>query len=149
NVDLCEAVKRHTFRADLFYRLAVLMIDIPPLREREGDCERLAMYFVARFNEEFGREVRGIAPEALELIRTYPWPGNVRELKNAIERAVLLAQSDVLHVRDFDVLGKTAVEESSFKLPAAGVDIREIEKSLVEQALRRTGGNRTGAAKLL
>jgi DNA-binding NtrC family response regulator len=149
NVDLREAVRRHAFREDLYYRLAVLMIRLPPLREREGDAELLAMHFVDRFSREFGRKISSISPDALHLIRTYPWPGNVRELKNAIERAVLLAQSDILRRQDFDMLAATSVEEPTFKLPAGGIDIRAVELSFVEQALKRTRGNRTRAAKLL
>jgi DNA-binding NtrC family response regulator len=149
NLDLRDAVKRHTFREDLYYRLAVLMIRLPALREREGDAELLASHFVDRFNQEFGRNVSSIDAGALHLIRTYPWPGNVRELKNAIERAVLLARTDVLTRSDFDMLASTSVEDANFKLPAGGINIREVEKSFVEQALKRTRGNRTRAAKLL
>lgn len=149
NVELREAVKRHAFREDLYYRLAVLMIKLPALREREGDAELLATHFIDRFNAEFGRNVRSINPNALHLIRTYPWPGNVRELKNAMERAVLLARGDVLTRDDFDMLASTSIEECSFRLPAGGLDMRDVEKSLVEQALKRTRGNRTRAAKLL
>lgn len=149
NIELRDAVKRHAFREDLYYRLAVLMIRLPALREREGDAELLATHFVDRFNQEFGRKVRSIDPGALQLIRTYPWPGNVRELKNAIERAVLLARGDVLSRRDFDMLATTSVDESTFQLPAGGIDIRDVERNFVDQALRRTRGNRTRAAKLL
>lgn len=149
NVDLRDAVKRNLFREDLYYRLAVLMIKLPALREREGDAELLATHFIDRFNKEFGRNVHSINPAALSLIRTYPWPGNIRELKNAIERAVLLARGDVLTRRDFDMLATTSVEECNFQLPAGGLDIRDVEKSFVQQALKRTRGNRTRAAKLL
>jgi DNA-binding NtrC family response regulator len=149
NVDLRDAVKRHAFREDLYYRLAVLMIRLPALREREGDAELLALHFVDRFNHEFGKRVRELTPDALQLIRTYPWPGNVRELKNAIERAVLLSQGDVLTRRDFDMLSAATTEAPTFQLPAGGVDIRSVERSLVDQALRRARGNRTRAAKLL
>lgn len=149
NVELREAVKRNTFREDLYYRLAVLMIRLPPLREREGDAELLASHFIDRFNLEFGRSVKTVDQNALQLIRTYPWPGNVRELKNAMERAVLLARGDVLTRKDFDMLASTSIEECTFKLPAGGLDMRDVEKNLVEQALKRTRGNRTRAAKLL
>ncbi len=149
NVELRDAVKRNSFREDLYYRLAVLMIRLPALREREGDAELLATHFVDRFNQEFGQKVRSIDEGAMQLIRTYPWPGNVRELKNAIERAVLLARGEVLTRRDFDMLASTSIQENSFQLPAGGLDIRDVEKSFVQQALKRTRGNRTRAAKLL
>lgn len=149
NIELREAVRQGKFREDLYYRLAVLVVRLPPLRDRVGDAELLAMHFVARFNSEFGKNVQEIAPGALELVRTYPWPGNVRELKNAIERAVLLAKGNVLTRSDFEMLTSTSVEEHAFRLPAAGVDMRALELSLVKQALARTRGNRTRAAKLL
>lgn len=150
NVDLRDAVRRHAFREDLYYRLAVLMIRLPALREREGDAELLASHFVDHFSREFGRGPLSIDGDALALIRTYPWPGNVRELKNAIERAVLLAKGNVLTRRDFDMLCATTIEsESGLQLPAGGIDMRDVERSFVEQALERTRGNRTRAAKLL
>ncbi len=149
NSDLRKAVQEGTFREDLYYRLAVLTVQLPPLREREGDVDLLAMYFVEHFNDEFGQEVRHIHPEALDLLRIHPWPGNVRELRNAIERAVLLAQSDTLTTDDFGLLQTTAIDHPPFRLPAAGVNLRELEKSLVRQALERTGGNQTRAGALL
>ena len=149
NVDLREAVRAGKFREDLYYRLAVLAVHIPPLREREGDLDLLATYFVHHFNREFNRQIAGLEPEALDLLRRHPWPGNVRELRNAIERAVLLAERDTLGPRDFGFLSSTAVESRRFRLPAGGIDIRELEKDLVIQALERTGGNQTHAAKLL
>jgi DNA-binding NtrC family response regulator len=149
NVDLRDAVLRQTFREDLYYRLAVLMVRLPPLREREGDAELLAVHFMEKFNREFGRKLRAISPEALALVRRYPWPGNVRELKNAIERAVLLARDDVLTVRDFETLGATSVNDAALRLPAGGIDMRDLERSFVVQALQRTGGNRTQAGRLL
>ncbi len=149
NVDLREAVRNGQFREDLYYRLAVLTVELPPLRARAGDVELLAMYFVERFNSDFGKRVRGLSRGALDSLRLHPWPGNVRELRNAVERAILLTDRDELDVRDFDMLASTAVDNTFFELPASGVDFRKLEDSLVKQALERSGGNRTKAARLL
>jgi transcriptional regulator with PAS, ATPase and Fis domain len=148
NVDLRKAVREGEFREDLYYRLAVVTIHLPPLRERNGDIDLLVAYFLDRFNRDLGKHVRRIEPAALSELRTYPWPGNVRELRNALERAVLLAESDTLGRGDFE-LGGSALDDDEYRLPAGGVNIRELERSLVEQALERTGGNQTRAARLL
>jgi two-component system, NtrC family, response regulator AtoC len=149
NVDLRSAVRSARFREDLYYRLAVLTVHIPPLREREGDVELLAQFFIERFNAEFCKKVKKFTPEAMRLLKHHPWPGNVRELRNAVERAVLLTDSEALDVDDFSGLGSTAVDDEVFRLPAAGIDIRELEKSLVVQALERANGNQTRAGALL
>jgi DNA-binding NtrC family response regulator len=149
HVDLREAVRRGRFREDLYYRLAVLTVQLPPLRKRPGDSILLAEFFRERFAAELQRPARGLGSDAQRLITEYPWPGNVRELRNAMERAVLLSDQAVLGARDFETLTSPTLEEPQFDLPAGGVDLRTLEKSLVEQALARTGGNRTRAAALL
>jgi DNA-binding NtrC family response regulator len=149
NVDLAEAVRRGRFREDLYYRLAVLALHLPPLREREGDVALLAGFFVDRFVREFDRRIVGISREALRRLELHPWPGNVRQLRNAVERAVLLAEDEVLGANDFSFLDPAAAQESQFRLPAGGVDLRDLERSLLEQALARTGGNQTRAGALL
>ncbi len=152
NRDLEEAMRKGSFREDLFYRLNVLPVIMPPLRERTGDVARLAVYFADTFSREFRKNVTGLSPEALHLLDSHPWPGNVRELKNAIERAVLLAEGDRLGPEDFLALGAAAARPGTpagFRLPASGLDIHDLERSLVEQALERTGGNQTRAGELL
>ena len=151
NVDLQQAVRRKTFREDLYYRLAVLTVHLPPLREREGDVEQLAALFIHRFSEEFNKRVRGVAPGAMNALRAYPWPGNVRELRNVIERAVLLSDGESLGRGDFQVLdpSRRPISLEEFKLPPSGVDFVALERSFVEQALDRSRGNRTLAASLL
>ncbi len=149
NVDLREAVKQGVFREDLYYRLAVLNVHLPPLREREGDIEALVAYFIDRFNKEFGKRVKTLTEGARQRLRLHPWPGNIREARNAVERAVLLSDSDTLSESDFDMLSRTAVDDRVLVLPAGGVDLRELEKSLVIQALERTRGNQTRAGTLL
>src|SRR5690606_34874877 len=118
--------------------------------EREGDVSLLAAFFLDRFAREFDRRITGMSREALRRLEMYPWPGNVRQLRNAVERAVLLAEGEMLGPEDFAFLEPAAAaRESQFRLPAGGVDIRDLERSLLEQALARTGGNQTRAGALL
>jgi DNA-binding NtrC family response regulator len=151
NRDLEEAVRKGDFREDLYYRLNVLPIVMPPLRERPGDVPLLAKYFADMYSREFRKSITGLAPEALKLLDSYPWPGNVRELKNAVERAVLLGEDDLLGPGDFRALRREAPPgaPAGFQLPASGVDLHDLERFLVEQALSRTGGNQTRAGELL
>ncbi len=149
NRDLAEAVKAGQFREDLFYRLNVLPVHMPPLRERGDDIELLARYFVESFSHEFGKSVRTISRAALDLFASHRWPGNVRELKNAIERAVLLADSDTLSPEDFQMLRARDAVRPGMRLPPSGIDFEQLERDLVVQALQRAGGNQTRAAALL
>ncbi len=148
NRDLDQEVKTGKFREDLFYRLQVMPITLPPLRERRGDIPVLAHFFVDRFNREFRKRVRGISSEARKLLEQYPWPGNVRELRNAIERAMLLIDREWLEPEDFTTLTRT-VAPARFRLPPEGVSLEEVERQLLVQALERAGGNQTQAAQLL
>jgi|SoiMethySBSTD1v2_1073268.scaffolds.fasta_scaffold108892_2 two-component system, NtrC family, response regulator AtoC len=146
--NLEEEVKTGKFREDLFYRLQVMPVMLPALRERRGDIPMLVNYYVDRYNREFRKRVRGVMPEALALLEQYRWPGNVRELRNAIERAMLLTDRDLLAVEDFSTLSRTAVA-ATFRLPPEGVSLEEVERQLVVQALERCGGNQTHAGTLL
>ncbi len=148
NRNLKEAVQLGKFREDLFYRLQVLAIHMPPLRERASDIPLLANAYVDMFNREFRKSVRSISPSALNVLEHYSWPGNVRELRNAVERAMLLADHDTLLPEDFALLSPGQVSDG-FRLPASGVNLEELERQLVEQALERAGGNQTRAAVLL
>jgi len=148
NRDLDEEVKAGKFREDLFYRLQVMPIMLPPLRARHGDVPLLAAYFIDRFNTEFRKKVRGLSPAATQLLEQYGWPGNVRELRNAIERAMLLTDGDRLEASDLTALTRT-VSPVQFKLPPEGVNIEEVERVLLVQALERSKGNQTQAAQLL
>ena len=148
NRDLEEDVKSGRFREDLFYRLQVMPIHLPALRERHGDIALLADYFVDRFNREFRKRVRGVSPAASDLLEQYTWPGNVREMRNAIERAMLLTDRSQLEPDDFTTLTRT-VTPAQFRLPAEGVNLEEVERQLLVQALERAGGNQTQAAQLL
>ena len=149
NRDLRKEIKQGGFREDLFYRLNVLSVELPALRERVGDIPLLGEYFVARFAEEFRKQVKGISKDVIDLLAAYPWPGNVREFRNAIERAVLLCERERLTRDLFAGLDKAAELSADLKLPAEGVKLDELERSLVVQALERTKGNQTRAAKLL
>jgi DNA-binding NtrC family response regulator len=147
NRDLSKDIKAGKFREDLFYRLQVMPIALPPLRERRGDVPLLASYFVDAYNREFKKRVRGLTPPAVALIERYPWPGNIRELRNTIERAMLLATGEWLEPGDFRSL--TTIAPPQFKLPPEGVRLDEIERQLLAQALERTAGNQKRAAELL
>jgi len=148
NRDLEEEVKAGKFREDLFYRLQVMPVRLPPLRERVGDIRLLVAHYVDRYNREFRKRVRGLQPAAQALLDQYRWPGNVRELRNAIERAMLLADNGLLGVEDFATLSRTTTT-SIFRLPPEGVDLEMVERQLVIQALQRAGGNQTHAGHLL
>ncbi|MBM3820881.1 MAG: sigma-54-dependent Fis family transcriptional regulator [Acidimicrobiia bacterium] len=148
NRNLEEEVKAGRFREDLFYRLQVMPVLLPALRERRGDVPLLASYFIDRFNREFRKRVRGLSPAAKALLEQYQWPGNIREMRNAIERAMLLADRDRLEPEDFTTLTRT-VNPTHFKLPPDGVNLEDVERQLLVQALERAGGNQTHAAQLL
>jgi len=149
NRNLETEVKQARFRSDLFYRLNVLPIAIPPLRTHTEDVPLLVEYFIDGFNTEFRKRVLGATPAAYTLLQQYGWPGNVRELRNVIERAMLLSDGDRLEARDFPALSAVAGTGNEFELPAQGVDLEKLERSLVIQALRRSGGNQTRAGAML
>jgi DNA-binding NtrC family response regulator len=149
NRKLEESVAAGQFRGDLYYRLRVLPVELPPLRERKGDIPPLVNSYIGLFNKEFKKSVRGISAEALRALETMPWPGNVRELRNAVERAMLLTESRELTPVDFLMGAPVQASGSVFELPPGGVDLEELERDLVRQALRRTGRNQTQAARLL
>lgn len=164
NIDLKEAVKQGTFREDLYYRLAVVPIELPPLRDRREDILALAQHFIAKYNEENGRQVsQQLAPEVLAMLEAYSWPGNVRELENTIERAVVIAPANEVTreclrteisdpqsvaARSHDGASTTAVQDIG-----RGVnfydEVRRFEIDLIRRALDQTGGHQSRAARLL
>jgi two-component system response regulator AtoC len=150
NRDLELTVKEGKFREDLFYRLQVMPIVLPALRDRRGDIPLLANYYVDMFNHEFKKRVRGFLPAALEILEGHRWPGNIRELRNAIERALLLTDREWLAAEDFLSVSRAASGAAAiFQLPPDGVKLEDVERQLLEQALQRVGGNQTHAAQLL
>jgi two-component system response regulator HydG len=148
NRDLEEEIKAGRFREDLFYRLNVVSVEIPPLRRRREDIPLLAAHFLEVFSRRHQREVRAIAGEGMDLLLAHPWPGNVRELENTIERAVVLGRDATLTPGDLFPSGLQA-EEPDRPPPAAGRTLKEAEVEIIRQTLERTGGNRTRAAKEL
>ena len=149
NRNLDEQVRAGRFRDDLYYRLNVLPIALPPLRLHLQDVPALVNFYIDVFNREFRKSVRGASPAALRKLREYAWPGNIREVRNAVERAMLLAEADWLEPHDFPVHAATGSNGQSMGLPADGVNLEDLERSLVTQALERSRGNQTRAAALL
>jgi transcriptional regulator with GAF, ATPase, and Fis domain len=156
NRDIEQAINEGRFRRDLLYRLNVVTILLPPLRARGDDLRLLAQAFVQRFTREFKKNITAISPRALEKLYSYPWPGNVRELRNVLERAALLCTGTELGPNDI-LLGQAqhATWDWDFEhvtLPPQGFDFRKLgrlERNLLTQALERTGGNQSHAARLL
>jgi len=149
NRTLQDEVRHGKFREDLFYRLNVLPVALPALRERPDDVPTLVKFYVDVYATEFKRRIRGVAPEALDALKRYGWPGNVRELRNAVERAMLLAEGDTLMADDFTLAAGGVALSEQVDLPAAGINLEELERSLLVQALERTKWNQTKAAALL
>src|SRR6185503_19530939 len=158
NRDLKSESEAGRFRADLFYRLSVIQIDIPPLRERGSDVRLLAEHYVSSFRQRLRKNIAGITPEALTAFARYEWPGNVRELRNVIERAMILEDDNEITAK---YLPRGLSQESAapstrgsqnsdrVRLPADGMALEDVEMSLVRQALQHSNGNQTKAAELL
>jgi len=172
NRDLERAVQEGRFRQDLFYRLTIISIYIPPLRERREDVLPLVEFFIEHYNRKFRKSIRGISDDTRRLLLNHDWPGNVRELKNAIERAMILEDEPVLrpaylpfsvaqqhaHVTAFEHMSPSAGPSAALangrslprlSIPDGGTSLEEVERALVEMALRQANGNQTHAAKLL
>jgi DNA-binding NtrC family response regulator len=153
NRDLQKAMAEKTFRNDLYYRIGVIPIVLPPLRERREDIIPLAEHFIAQFNREFGKKVRGISRMAEKILTEYDWPGNIRELKNVIERSVILECEDTLLVENLpaELIDRTVGRSGplNFRLPVEGIDIEDVERELIRQALEMADGNQSQAARLL
>jgi transcriptional regulator with PAS, ATPase and Fis domain len=157
NIDLEKAVAAGTFRQDLYYRLNVIHLQVPPLRRRSSDIPSLVEHFMVSAAQKTGRSPRPLSPAAAQILATYDWPGNVRELENTIERAMLLCASERIEPRDLPVrirgLGGDGQDSTPVTLPDAGIDLRaaveSFENDLIRQALDRTGWNKNRAAVLL
>jgi two-component system, NtrC family, response regulator AtoC len=149
NRTLEDEVRAGRFREDLYYRLNVLPVKMPALRTHLDDIPALVGFYVDTFNREFKKHVRGASTLAMRALAAYGWPGNVRELRNAIERAMLLADRELLEPEDFPIATTAATSRHPFTLPATGLILEDVERGLVAQALERSGWNQTRAAALL
>ena len=152
NRDLEAMVKDGRFREDLYYRLNIIPIVIPPLRNRRDDIPPLVDFFVAKHNAGANRTIKGLTAGARNLIMTYTWPGNVRQLESAIERAILLCEGNEITVEDLPIEIRqegTSSAAFNFKLPPEGISFEDVERSLITQAMEQTNWNITRAAKLL
>jgi DNA-binding NtrC family response regulator len=152
NRDLRAMVADGRFRDDLYYRINVLSIDVPPLRERREDIPVLIDYFLKKHTKNTSRLITGLTPETKKLMVDYSWPGNVRQLESAIERAILLAEADKITLEDLPTEVRQDVgpaSEGTFKLPAEGINFEDVERNLITQAMEQTDYNITKAAKLL
>ena len=151
--DLRHEVQENRFREDLYYRLNVLQINVPPLRDRRDDIPLLVEHFIERNNERLGQQIRDLDSQARKVLLSYPWPGNVRELENTIERAVVLAEGDVLTAGDLPERMREPPDPVAASLSTGELSIKKtarfMEETLIRRALEKTGGNRTAASKLL
>ncbi len=151
--DLAQEVSNNTFREDLYYRLNVLPIHIPALRERKDDIPLLVKHFIEKYNQEHNLNIKPIKPSVLKVLIEHSWPGNIRELENIIERSMILAQNDSLDLNEMKST-ITSLRETNTNLTTEGIysikkTVRTIEKKLIAKALQKTGGNKSRAAKLL
>jgi transcriptional regulator with PAS, ATPase and Fis domain len=150
NKDLRRAVADGTFREDLYYRIAVVMIQTPPLRDRRGDVPVLVDHFLKKFGTSHRKRIRSMTPQAMDLLTSYQWPGNIRQLENCIEQAVVLCESDTVDVGAL-WLGDTTTPrqvDSSMRI-RSGLTLRDVEQQYILRTLQETGGNRTRAARVL
>jgi len=152
NSDLKKAVEDGSFREDLYYRLNVIPVSVPPLKEREGDIEELCLHFIKKFNRVFKKNIKGLSPKALQLLKSHDWPGNIRELENLMERLVVLGKGPLIEERalPFEISKDTTsmslgqMENLSFKEAMS-----RFESELIEKAIRQSGGKKTLAAQKL
>ena len=154
NKDLVKLKEEGKFREDLFYRINVASVRIPPLRDRPDDIPPLVKYFIQKYNEEFHKNVQKISRGVEDFLKGYDWPGNVRELKNVIERAMILGEGDTLLMEHLpmEILGQASKQGGvieGIRIPQEGISLEKVEEALVKQALKMTNGNQTRAAKLL
>jgi two-component system NtrC family response regulator len=145
NRNLQKAMKAGKFREDLYYRLGVVVVALPPLREREGDILLLATSFLHRFAEESKRKINGFSKTAVRSLESYPWPGNIREMENRIRRAVIMAEGYKITPRDLELDALLGRQEAKTLKDAR----EEVEREIVQEALHRNNGNVTRAAEEL
>jgi DNA-binding NtrC family response regulator len=151
NKNLLEEVQKKKFREDLYYRLKVVTIEIPPLRERKEDIPELVKYFIEKYSKEFGKEIKGIEEKAMQALLNYHWPGNIRELESVIEKAIIICEGDKIKFKDIADELKLSNPKSIFEIeiPEEGIDYKELEKELLKKALIKSNFVIAKAAKIL
>ena len=155
NRDLASAVEKGGFRKDLYYRLKVFSIHLPPLRERLSDLPLLVEFLLGEFQREFKKKISALSPEAQKVLAGYPWPGNIRELRNVLERAFILCEGERIEIEHLppeliaSPLPPLQPGESPFRLPPEGINLESVERDLIRQALEMSSGNQVRAARLL
>lgn len=151
NKDLEKEILNRNFREDLYYRLKVITIELPPLRERKEDLPELVNFFISKYDQEFGKRVKGIEESALTLLREYHWPGNIRQLESVVERAILMCDSS--HIGPEHIKGELRFFQGKdifdFDIPDEGINLEELEKDLLMKAMQKANGVASKAAKLL
>ena len=148
NKDLKKEIERSEFREDLYYRLNVVNIDVPPLRERREDIPLLAAAFLKEFNEENNKNIEGIDPKARTALYNYSWPGNIRELRNCIESAVVMSKDNIIHVEDLPPSIRSDSDDNYIKLNL-GISLQEAEKEIIKHTLIQQKGNKSKTAEVL
>ncbi|MDI6783955.1 MAG: sigma-54 dependent transcriptional regulator, partial [bacterium] len=153
NQDLAAAIEHNNFRQDLYYRLNVFSVTIPPLRDRKEDIIILATHFLQKYARQYGKQITGFTPDAEKILLNYSWPGNVRELENTLERSVLLVEAQLIPADSLSLLGSAPTDRSKalaqFRIPPEGISLKEVEKQLILQALEMSHWIQKDAAKLL
>ncbi|NWF52294.1 MAG: sigma-54-dependent Fis family transcriptional regulator [Nitrospirae bacterium] len=151
NKDLTKEIIKKNFREDLYYRLKVITIELPPLRERKEDISELTDFFIKKYNKEFGKRIKGIDANALKALMEYHWPGNIRQLESVIEKALLMSDSHYIGHKDIksELRSYHGVDLFDFELPEGGINFEEFEKELLRKAMQKANGVATKAAKLL
>jgi len=151
NKDLEKELAKGSFREDLYYRLRVVTIKLPPLRERKEDIADLAGFFINKYNREFGKRVKGIDAPAMRALQEYLWPGNIRQLESVIERAVIMSDTESIKLRDIkgELSSSHTAGQGDFEIPDEGIDLEEFEKKLLRQAMEKANGVVAKAARLL
>ncbi|HLA00290.1 MAG TPA: sigma-54 dependent transcriptional regulator [Thermodesulfovibrionales bacterium] len=151
NRDLEKEIIKKNFREDLYYRLKVITIELPPLRERRGDIPELVNFFIRKYNQEFGKRIKGIEENALKALVEYHWPGNIRQLESVVERALLMSESFIISIKDIrsELRYSHGSNILDFDFPEEGINFEELEKELLKKAMVKSHDVATKAAKLL
>jgi two-component system response regulator HydG len=149
NKDLLQEIQNGRFREDLYYRLNVVTLVLPPLRQRREDIPLLAQHFLRAFSEKNHKKMKGFTPQAMDRLLKHDWPGNVRELMNAVERGVVLARSEYLDTGDLPLLAQDAAKPFSKETFSGDLPLEEVEKATILNAMEITGGNKSEAARRL